>query len=302
MLGPLSDYLTPGFDLPHSTVHSSDRTSHAYLRSLRIPEGGALGFLPSGFASMDGIPQLPPPPLLLVPPVVLAHRRSRSFGHATVSDPPPRMNPDTEYPWLYAPSPASSLSSSIESLPPQESLHALLKPGANICWDLSSSTMNAHLRISVDEEVPISDAEFSQPATSPGLRELTIVVSGQVNVDIRSTPFTPIPTLRRLDRRREIVPPITLRDVLDTLHRVLHGPISHIDWARLSTSTQRAVDRAYRRRCRSTAVVDPEEGERQAAQGVKKVDLLLDQFMFRGLVPLEGSNSQAIMRLVTGSA
>jgi hypothetical protein len=240
-----------------------------------------------------------PPAILLAPPASLSHHRSRSFGDASANQ-SLFKNPDTEYPWLYSPSPAPSLSSSVDSLTPPASLNILLQPGTEVCWDMSSPTMNAHARVSQDRERPLSDAELNEPAVLPGLKEFAILVNGQVTVDIRSIPVTPIP-VRRLDRRRELVPPVTLLNVLETLHRVLHGPISHIDWARFSMSTQRAVERAYRRRCRSATAVDVGEGERQAAQGIKKVDLLLDQFMFRGLVLFEGSNSQTIMRLITGT-
>jgi len=87
-------------------------------------------------------------------------------------------------------------------------------------------------------------------------------------------------------------PPITLGDILVSIHQKMHQRISHSDWGRLSMAEEAAVSRAFTRRCRTESMrhnatyhSDIELPERQ--QGVKVVDFLLGRTMFRGLVRSE---------------
>lgn len=75
-------------------------------------------------------------------------------------------------------------------------------------------------------------------------------------------------------------PPITFSDVLIAIHRSLHTRITHADFSRLSLSQEKAVTRAYRKRCRATGSFEAAE----LAQGVKRVDYLLDRKWFRGCI------------------
>jgi hypothetical protein len=300
---PLPSYNLSSPDLPQVTHAHITNLSQARPRSWHMAEGGALGLLPAGFVST-----MPPgqsqtqlaPSVSLAPPAAQGFQRRHSVGQASAANPPPRMNPDSSYPWLYAPSPAPTVST--PSPPPAQSVHDLLQPGSDICWDLSSATMDAHICQYDGQEDPITSSSLRDPALTPALTEMSIIVGGHWTVDVRSMPLTPMPVHGVLPyHNQDVVPPLSLQDVLYTLHRALQGPITHIDWARLSTTEQHAVERAYRRRCRTAARVNAAEGERLASQGIKKVDFLLDQFMFRGLLPLEGSHNQSTMRLVSSA-
>jgi hypothetical protein len=90
------------------------------------------------------------------------------------------------------------------------------------------------------------------------------------------------------------VPPITVGDVLYAIHRTLHQQITHLDWGRLTLSEEIAIARAYTRRCRSI----PSVAELEASQGVKKVDFLLERYMFRGLVRGYGEDDYDEWKLI----
>ena len=68
--------------------------------------------------------------------------------------------------------------------------------------------------------------------------------------------------------------------------------ISHVDWAKLSMTEETQVARAYTKRCRSAA----SQEMMIRAQGVKKVDFLLEKVWFKGLLRIGESYEQ--MRLV----
>jgi hypothetical protein len=59
-------------------------------------------------------------------------------------------------------------------------------------------------------------------------------------------------------------------------------------------SEEIAIARAYTRRCRSI----PSVAQLEASQGVKRVDFLLDKFIFRGLIRAHGGDRYDEWRLV----
>ncbi|KAJ4490171.1 hypothetical protein J3R30DRAFT_3653581 [Lentinula aciculospora] len=109
---------------------------------------------------------------------------------------------------------------------------------------------------------------LNQPATHPPITRLRIVsdLLPDWPIDIAYTPH--------------YVAPITFLDVLINIHRSLHQRITHDDFNRLSLSQERAVTKAYYRRCRSAGSFESTE----RAQGVKRIDYLLDRKWFRGCV------------------
>jgi hypothetical protein len=140
----------------------------------------------------------------------------------------------------------------------------------------------------------ISPDELAEPATAPGVTELTIVCRALPTwpIELRPAPYSTFSGAPP--------PAITLRDVLEALHRVLHAQISHVEWARLRNSEEAAVGRAYHRRVRTAhTTAGPVAGAEVAAQGVKRVDFLLDRFMFRGLAPVRGGGGVPTMELTT---
>ena len=93
------------------------------------------------------------------------------------------------------------------------------------------------------------------------------------------------------------MPPITVGDVLLTIHREMQKGITHHDWAGLSTREETQVARAFQRRCKS---VGPQGQMQLRSMGVKRVDYLLDKLMFRGLVRTEEGLEQ--LKLITAAA
>jgi hypothetical protein len=90
------------------------------------------------------------------------------------------------------------------------------------------------------------------------------------------------------------IPPISLGDVLFAIHRAMHTQITHLDWGRLTLSEEIAIARAYTRRCRTI----PSVTHLEAAQGVKRVDFLLDRFDVRGLIQAPGEDGYDEWKLI----
>jgi len=87
---------------------------------------------------------------------------------------------------------------------------------------------------------------------------------------------------------------ITLGDVLYMIHASLHKGITKQDWDRISPSVQTAIARAYTQRCWSApspAVV--------RSQGVKRIDYLLGEHAFKGLIRTRDGGSFHRWRLIT---
>jgi hypothetical protein len=91
----------------------------------------------------------------------------------------------------------------------------------------------------------------------------------------------------------EEVPPISFGDVLLAIHRALHKQISRLDWERLTPSEEIAIANAYTRRCSIPSVSQSETN-----QGVKRVDFLLDRFIFRGLIRAPGEDGYDEWKLI----
>jgi hypothetical protein len=99
--------------------------------------------------------------------------------------------------------------------------------------------------------------------------------------------------------------PISLGDVLVSLHRAMHERISHADWETLTEEDAQVVTRAFTQRCRAEAirsrVPPPQLRDREVAernQGVKRVDFLLGKTVFKGLVRAPG-DPEGCVRMIT---
>ncbi|PCH40932.1 hypothetical protein WOLCODRAFT_51780, partial [Wolfiporia cocos MD-104 SS10] len=219
----------------------------------------------------------PSPPLLYTPlPVPVAppadyyRERRRSDGNLP--------------PLAWYPAYPTFLPQYVQQPPPAHQLHPILNGessgGPTVYFDLSLNTFSP-IRISAPGQttgVPLSLDELKQHATHPGIKHMTI------KCDI--IPQWPI----KLEAQRQqshflAVPstsdgPITVGDVLLAIHRSLQRQITHVDWARLSQSETTAVARAYTRRCRTF----PSAVAFEKSQGVRQVDYLRDNFIFKGLV------------------
>jgi hypothetical protein len=152
-------------------------------------------------------------------------------------------------------------------------------PSPEFVFDLSSSNFHPCRAVGLDhlEVVPLSLQDLQQPAIYPPITKLRIVCDLIPNWPIDVVCSTGMPV------------PITLGDIVVTIHQKMHQRITHLDWQRLSMSEEGLIARAFTRRCRRESIhqgvpyhSDDELPERQL--GVKVVDFLLGRNMFRGLV------------------
>lgn len=215
--------------------------------------------------------------------------RRHSFGHAP---PPPPFGGGTPFvapsPWVAAQVPLPTMMAQLSRLV----LHPLINAETGhipIHLDLSTSTFTPMRIIGPGGQTTfLSQEECSQPATHPPVTQMRVVCDliPQWPIDFvlsSSRPSTPFGTP---GAGATGAAPITIGDVLVLIHKTLQSRISHLDWARLSHSEETAIARAYTRRCKNAASI----GHHELQQGVKRVDFLLDRFMFRGLVYAGSTN------------
>ncbi|KAI8989915.1 hypothetical protein BD414DRAFT_485530 [Trametes punicea] len=242
-------------------------------------------------------PLAPVLPIASQPPPYYAHNRRRS--DSCLPQPAWVTFPTLVHPMAYPPS------------PPASAIHPLLNGesagGPLLLFDLSLNTFNPQRITSYGQKsgTPLTLEELREPATYPSVWQMTITCE-----KLPEWPIVLEPHSTSRDRSRERSPflgvpsatthdaPITVYDVLMAVHRTVQQQISHVDWARLSESDMRAVSKAYTRRCRTFSSAAAFE----EAQGVRKVDYLRDDYMFRGIVRESAQEGFSKMKLVTGPA
>jgi len=217
-------------------------------------------------------PSMPPVVPYLETPTTPFHNRRHSWGNQTM---PPLWSTYTPHqqPFMYTPP------------PPQFMLHPLLNgesPRPDFAFDLSSPTFLPVRYVGPGQTVELSLAELREPATHPPITRMRILCDfiPQWPIELEYTPYDMHGEHLSLPSINGTIPPISLGDVLYAIHRTLHKQITHLDWGRLTLSEEIAIARAYTRRCRSI----PSVAQLEASQGVKRVDFLLDRFIFRGLI------------------
>ena len=239
----------------------------------------------------------PLPPVAVGPPPGYAPHRRRSDtsvpgGHPAWLSMPAWM----VYPQYAQPVPA----------PPPSQFHPLLNgEGGNrplLFFDLSVHAFNP-VRISSHGQTTgtsLTLDELSQQATHPGVTRIKIVCDAISQWPIVLEPQHDRPSTSGSGYLS--VPaassygPITVGDILVAIHRVMQTQISHRDWVRLSAEQESSIARAYTRRCRTF----PSAEEFEARQGVRKVDYLLDRFVFRGLTRIGRDDGFETVRLLVG--
>ncbi|KAI0832933.1 hypothetical protein BC628DRAFT_1407292 [Trametes gibbosa] len=199
--------------------------------------------------------------------------------------------------------------------PPAPAIHPLLNgenaSGPMLLFDLSLNTFTPQriTALSQTSGTPLTLEELREPATFPTVRRMTISCEA-----LAEWPVVLEPHSTSRDRSRERSPflgvsaypagasaddaPITVYDVLMAIHRTVQRQISHVDWARLTRAQTQAVSRAYTRRCRTF----PSAAAFEEAQGVRRVDYLLEAYMFRGLVRDNLQDGFSKMKLIVGPA
>ncbi|KAI0737781.1 hypothetical protein C8Q80DRAFT_1114587 [Daedaleopsis nitida] len=197
---------------------------------------------------------------------------------------------------------------------PIPQIHPLLNgenaAGPKILFDLSFHTFNPQRITSYSQTsgTPVTLEELLEPATHPPVYHMRIVCEQLPDWPIVLEPHT---TARERERESSSpflsarVParaadeaPITVYDVLMAVHRTVQRRIAQTDWVRLTRRQTNAISAAYTRRCRTY----PSAQAFEEAQGVRRVDYLFDQYMFRGIMRENAQDGFARMKLLVGPA
>jgi len=162
---------------------------------------------------------------------------------------------------------------------PQITMHPWLNaemPRSDFIFNLSTPQFAPMRYIGNNQSILLTAEELSQPATHPPIYQLQMQCDLIPNWPI-SLQYNPNP-YRSANTYSTVAPAITLGDVLSGIHNSLHLGITQYDWASLSLEQERAVSRAYTKRCKAMASTTMIRNE-----GVKRVDFLLGKVWFRGL-------------------
>jgi len=178
-------------------------------------------------------------------------------------------------------SPMSLLSTVMES---KLVLHPLLSysqheivPGncAPIVWDLREPPESA---LHVDNhDKPLSPASLSKHATNPPCLVL------RIKCDIFPEPW--LIEVRRME-------PLTVGDVLHTIHSVIKRRITQSEWDRISEKQRGRIGVIFDSRCKLSL-----QREECRANGVLRVDCLLSHTLFAGLSASLDEDGTFIMTL-----
>ena len=157
------------------------------------------------------------------------------------------------------------------------------KPRSEFFFNLAN-TVRAPVLLQVSglERDLFLSSYLNDPATHPPLARLRIICKlipqWPIDLEFRRFPSTPKQ------------PPITLQDVLVAVHRDVHRPITHLDWARLNPHKQRTITKWYNQRCGMN--------ENEKAQGVKRVDYLNGKTRMVGLLRNGVEDGREVMSLI----
>jgi len=209
---------------------------------------------------------------LNAPPQDYHRQHARSFGNSPFHQP---VGLDGYWP------PASPYSPyTAPPIMPQITIHPWLNaeiPRSDIFFNLSLPQFAPMRYIGNNQTVLLTNEELAQPATHPPIYQLNmqcdLIPNWPISLQYNANPY------RSTNIYSTVAPPITLGDVLSGIHNSLHLGITQYDWASLSPEQQRAISRAYTKRCSAMGSATLIQNE-----GVKRVDYLLDKVWFRGLV------------------
>jgi hypothetical protein len=162
---------------------------------------------------------------------------------------------------------------------PQITMHPWLNaemPRSDFIFNLSTPHFAPMRYVGNNQSVLLTSEELGQPATHPPIYQLNMQCDLIPNWPI-ALQYNPNP-YRSGNTYPTVAPPITLGDVLSGIHNSLQLGISQYDWAALSLEQERAVSKAYTKRCKAMASTTMIRNE-----GVKRVDFLRGKVWFRGL-------------------
>jgi hypothetical protein len=170
-------------------------------------------------------------------------------------------------------------------------------PRSDFLFNLASTAYAPLCFFGAGSSSILPDEETREPATHPPLTLMRIVCELIPNWPIElkyrqpNPPYSPYnPNQLPFQHPQPPPPPISLADILVAVHQSLNRPITNIDWAGLDRHQKRDITRAYLKRCGSS--------EHERAQGVKRVDFLLDKTRMVGIVRSGVEDGWEVMRLV----
>ncbi|KAJ3547808.1 hypothetical protein NM688_g5368 [Phlebia brevispora] len=176
--------------------------------------------------------------------------------------------------------------------------------GALLLFDLSSNIFEP-LRISNHSSIrgsQLTREELMQTATYPSVTRMVITcdeLPPEWKVTLEPCDDRPsnngylnVPSVNASSPDA----PITVYDVLYAVHSMLQRQITQREWYDTPQHRATAIARAYTRRCRAGPNIQAFE----ESQGVRRVDFLLDQYMFKGIVRERGEQGFEYVRLRVG--
>jgi len=162
---------------------------------------------------------------------------------------------------------------------PQITIHPWLNaeiPRSDFFFNLSLPQFAPMRYVGNNQTILLTNEELGQPATHPPIYQLhmlcDLIPQWPISLQYNPNPY------RSANTYPTVAPPITLGDVLSGIHNSLHLGITQQDWAELSPEQERAVSRAYTKRCKALGSTTMIRNE-----GVRRVDYLLGKIWFRGL-------------------
>ena len=162
---------------------------------------------------------------------------------------------------------------------PQITIHPWLNaeiPRSDFFFNLSLPQFAPMRYVGNNQTVLLTNEELAQPATHPPIYQLhmqcDLTPNWPISLQYNANPY------RSANTYPTVAPPITLGDVLSGIHNSLHLGITQYDWSVLSQDQERAISRAYTKRCKAMGSTTMIRNE-----GVRRVDYLLDKVWFRGL-------------------
>lgn len=201
-------------------------------------------------------------------------QQTRSFGANPFSQPA-----GMDGYWPTATSSYSPYNAPQPLMPPQITMHPWLNaemPRSDFIFNLSTPQFAPMRYLGNNQSILLTSEELGQPATHPPIYQLhmqcDLIPNWPITLQYNPNPY------RSANTYPTVAPPITLGDVLSGIHNSLQLGITQYDWAALSVEQERAVSKAYTRRCKAMASTTMIRNE-----GVKRVDFLLGKVWFRGL-------------------
>ncbi|KAG6844023.1 hypothetical protein H0H87_010532 [Tephrocybe sp. NHM501043] len=186
---------------------------------------------------------------------------------------------------------------------PQLQLNPLLNaevPNLNFFMDLSAPTFEPLMTYGRGETIPLPAEELAQPATFPIVTRMRVICEllpkeWRLNIEL------PHEQIEYYVKAGYDPPPITLSDVLTSLHRHLHKPVSHSEWGHLPEAATREVSRAFAQRCWAASGGVEDRYQQEVSRGLRRVDYLKGKTRILGLLRAGTEEGMELMKLVTDS-